>query len=94
MVQPGVQEKKWYENWKRNEAAVVAKYGRYWFRLWSLFLGWSILIGGQGSSALFMLTLTKNHKNDRSTVSRHEAARQAFSRRQRWIGRAPIATQQ
>jgi sphingolipid C9-methyltransferase len=85
---------KWYENWKRNEAAIVAKYGQYWFRLWSMFLGWSVLIGGQGSSALFMLTLTKNHKNDKSTVSHSEAERQAFSRRKRWIGQDPVATQQ
>lgn len=85
---------KWYENWKRNEAAIVAKYGQYWFRLWSVFLGWSVLIGGQGSSALFMLTLTKNHENDQSTVGPEDAEGQAFSRRRRWIGTAPVATQQ
>lgn len=85
---------KWYDNWKRNEAAIVERYGVYWFRLWSLFLAWSVQIGGQGSSALFMLTLTKNTKNDKSTVSPEEQPRVPFSRRQRWIGPNPVATQQ
>jgi cyclopropane fatty-acyl-phospholipid synthase-like methyltransferase len=85
---------KWYQNWKRNEAAIVAKYGQRWYRLWLMFLGWSVLIGGQGSSALFMITMTKNHKNDRSTVGSDEAGAQAFSRQDRWIGPHPIATQQ
>jgi cyclopropane fatty-acyl-phospholipid synthase-like methyltransferase len=85
---------KWYDNWKRNEADIVARYGTFWFRLWSLFLAWSVQIGGQGSSALFMLTLTKNTKNDKSTVSAEEQASEAFSRRKRWIGPNPVATQQ
>jgi len=85
---------KWYDNWKRNEAAIVARYGVYWFRLWSLFLAWSVQIGGQGSSALFMLTLTKNLKNDQSTVAPEDRHQVPFSRRKRWIGPKPIATQQ
>jgi cyclopropane fatty-acyl-phospholipid synthase-like methyltransferase len=84
---------KWYQNWKRNEAAIVAKYGQRWYRLWLMFLGWSVIIGGQGSSALFMITMTKNHKNDKSTVGPEEAQQQAFSRQKRWISRQPIATQ-
>ncbi len=86
--------RKWYDNWKRNEPAIVAKYGERWYRLWLMFLGWSILIGGQGSSALFMLTLTKNIKNDKATVSPAEAEGVPFSRAQRWIGRNPIGVQQ
>ncbi|MEY2936211.1 MAG: hypothetical protein RL033_6960 [Pseudomonadota bacterium] len=84
---------KWYQNWKRNEAAVVAKYGQRWYRLWLMFLGWSVIIGGQGSSALFMVTMTKNHKNDKSTVGPEEALQQAFSRQERWISKTPIGTQ-
>jgi hypothetical protein len=57
-------------------------------------LGWSVLIGGQGSSTVFMITLTKNHKNDKSTVSADEAVGVPFSRQQRWIGNKPVATQQ
>jgi cyclopropane fatty-acyl-phospholipid synthase-like methyltransferase len=85
---------KWYQNWKRNREAIVAKYGERWYRLWLMFLAWSIQIGGQGSSALFMITLTKNTKNDKSTVSPEEAKNVPFSRRDRWIGSKPIATQQ
>lgn len=86
--------RKWYENWIKNESAVVAKYGQRWFRMWRMFLGWSVLIGGQGSSTVFMITLTKNIPNDKDTVSEEEASSVAFSRKARWIGRAPIATQQ
>jgi cyclopropane fatty-acyl-phospholipid synthase-like methyltransferase len=85
---------KWYENWKRNEAAIVAKYGQRWFRMWMMFLAWSVMIGGQGSSTVFMITLTKNTKNDKSTVGPEEARCVPFSRQDRWIGQNPIATQQ
>src|SRR5690606_6781396 len=76
--------RKWYENWMRNREAVIAKYGQRWFRMWQVFLGWSVLIGGQGSSTVFMITLTKNHKNDKSTVSADEAQHVPFSRTDRW----------
>jgi sphingolipid C9-methyltransferase len=86
--------RKWYDNWKRNEAEVVKKYGQRWYRLWLMFLGWSALIGGQGSSTVFMITLSKNIKNDKATVAPEEAAGVAYSRAKRWIGKAPVATQQ
>ncbi len=86
--------RKWYANWQSNEQAVVEKYGQRWFRLWSMFLGWSALIGGQGSSTVFMITMTKNIKNDKRTVSIDEAASVPFSRADRWIGKNTIATQQ
>lgn len=86
--------RKWYDNWVKNEALVVAKYGQRWFRMWRMFLGWSVIIGGQGSSTVFMITLTKNIKNDKDTVSVDEAPSVAFSRKARWIGRDPVATQQ
>jgi cyclopropane fatty-acyl-phospholipid synthase-like methyltransferase len=85
---------KWYENWKKNEAAIVEKYGQKWFRMWMMFLSWSVIIGGQGSSTVFMITMSKNIKNDKSTVSPEEAKKVAYSRRDRWIGQKPIATQQ
>jgi len=86
--------RKWYTNWISNEQAIVEKYGQRWYRLWLMFLGWSALIGDQGSSALFMVTLTKNIKNDKQTVGADEAESVPFSRAKRWIGRNPIATQQ
>ncbi len=85
---------KWYENWKRNQAAIVEKYGERWFRMWMMFLSWSVMIGGQGSSTVFMVTLTKNIKLDKSTVSAEEAKSVAFSRTKRWIGKNVIGTQQ
>ncbi|MEN9579721.1 MAG: hypothetical protein RJA70_2730 [Pseudomonadota bacterium] len=93
-VHYGVTIKKWYDNWKSNEAAIVKKYGERWFRMWMMFLGWSVLIGGQGSSTVFMITMTKNIKNDKWTVSNDETGEHAFSRRDRWIGKDVVATQQ
>jgi len=85
---------KWYENWQRNEEAIVAKYGERWFRMWTFFLAWSSLIAAQGSSTVFMITLTKNIQNDKDSVSEAEATAVPFSRMRRWIGRKPVATQQ
>jgi cyclopropane fatty-acyl-phospholipid synthase-like methyltransferase len=93
-VHYGLTIRKWYENWKRNEAAIVAKYGQRWFRMWMVFLGWSVIVGGQGGSTVFMITLTKNILNDKHTVSPEEAKDVAFSRQDRWVGPNPVATQQ
>jgi len=90
----GVTIHKWYNNWISNRDAIVEKYGERWFRMWSMFLAWSVMIGRQGSSTVFMITLTKNTKNDRSAVSPEAAAEEAFSRTERWIGNRPVATQQ
>lgn len=86
--------RKWYANWNSNEAAIVEKYGQRWFRMWKMFLGWSAIIGGQGSSTVFMITLAKNIPNDKETVSPEEAGSVAYSRTKRWIGNRPVATQQ
>jgi hypothetical protein len=59
-----------------------------------MFLAWSTIIGAQGSSTVFMITLAKNTKNDKSSVSPEEARHEAYSRQERWIGKNPIATQQ
>jgi cyclopropane fatty-acyl-phospholipid synthase-like methyltransferase len=86
--------KKWYDNWKANEEAIVAKYGQRWFRMWMMFLAWSVIIGAQGSSTVFMITLAKNTKNDKDSVSPEEADQVPYSRQKRWIGKKPVATQQ
>ena len=85
---------KWYENWQRNEEEIVAKYGERWFRMWTFFLAWSALIAAQGSSTVFMITLTKNIQNDKDSVSEAEAKSVPFSRMRRWVGKKPVATQQ
>jgi cyclopropane fatty-acyl-phospholipid synthase-like methyltransferase len=86
--------KAWYNNWVSNREAIVAKYGERWYRMWMIFLGWSTLIAAQGSSTVFMITMTKNHKNDKDSVSPAEAASVPFSRTDRWVGPNPVATQQ
>ena len=85
---------KWYENWKANEEAIVAKYGQRWFRMWMMFLAWSVIIGAQGSSTVFMITLAKNTKNDKDSVSPEESDGVPYRRQTRWIGKNPGATQQ
>lgn len=86
--------KKWYDNWKKNEKPVVAKYGQWWFRMWMIFLSWSAIIAAQGSSTVFMITCNKNLKNDKDSVSEAEAAKQPISRMGMWVGKDPIETQQ
>jgi cyclopropane fatty-acyl-phospholipid synthase-like methyltransferase len=86
--------RRWYENWMRNRDAVVAKYGERWFRTWALFLSWSEIIAAQGSSTVFMITMAKNTKHDKSSVSSDEAVDVPYSRKDRWIGDEPVATQQ
>lgn len=60
--------RKWYWNWIANEEKVEAKYGVYWVRLWKVFLSWSVMIAGQGSSTLWMATAIKNHHVDGVTI--------------------------
>lgn len=93
-VHYGVTIHKWYENWKANKDAIVAKYGQRWFRMWMMFLSWSVIIARQGGSTVFMITLAKNTKNDKYSVSPGEADAQAYSRTHQWIGEKPVATQQ
>jgi len=54
------------------------------------------LIAAQGSSTVFLITATKNHKNDVSSVSAEDAKQQklSFNRMANWVGPKPIATQQ
>jgi len=57
----------WYHNWVANKQAVVEKYGMWWWRNWAIFLTWSHLIAAQGSSTVYMITMTKNLVNDKSS---------------------------
>ncbi|KAF8326840.1 sphingolipid C9-methyltransferase [Cantharellus anzutake] len=51
---------RWYKNWLSNEEKVVEKYGRRWFRLWTFFLAWSVIVAREGGSSVFQITLHKN----------------------------------
>jgi hypothetical protein len=41
-----------------------------------------------------MITMAKNTKNDKSSVSPEEAKSVPYSRSERWIGKNPVTTQQ
>jgi cyclopropane fatty-acyl-phospholipid synthase-like methyltransferase len=51
---------RWHQNWIGNREAIVAAYGERWYRIWHFFLGWSVVIGRQGSAACFQVVLNKN----------------------------------
>jgi len=85
--------KKWYDNWMINKDKVIAKYGKYWFRMWAIFLAWSAIIAAQGSSTVFMITNNINHKNDARSVY-NGVAKKLFSRMDSWVGKETIAAQQ
>jgi sphingolipid C9-methyltransferase len=51
---------RWYERWVAHRAEVVEAYGEWWFRLWQVFLGWSVAIAAQGSSTCFQIVAHKN----------------------------------
>lgn len=51
---------KWYYNWMRNENYIMEHYGQKWFRVWQLFLRWSVDIAAGGSSTCWSITAHKN----------------------------------
>jgi sphingolipid C9-methyltransferase len=52
--------KRWHDNWLSNKDAVLKAYGERWYRIWHLFLAWSVIIGEQGNAACFQVVLNKN----------------------------------
>ena len=50
----------WYKNWMSNRAKVMEKYGQRIFRIYEIFLGWSIYITIQGSSTAYQVVCRKN----------------------------------
>merc|ERR1712166_1584358 len=49
----------WLEEWHADKSAMVVKYGITAWRRWEVFLAWSVRIAREGSSTVFMFTLTK-----------------------------------
>jgi cyclopropane fatty-acyl-phospholipid synthase-like methyltransferase len=71
---------RWYENWKSNREKIVAAYGERWFRLWHLFLAWSVLTGEQGRGDCFQIVAHKSRREfDRSRWMIDRAALGEFS---------------
>jgi cyclopropane fatty-acyl-phospholipid synthase-like methyltransferase len=57
----------WYRNWLSNKDAIMKAYGERWFRLWNLFLAWSVVVPERGGSTCFQLVCNKNTSSfDRS----------------------------
>eukprot|EP00040_Diaphanoeca_grandis_P001867 m.19843 g.19843 ORF g.19843 m.19843 type:complete len:476 (-) comp12642_c0_seq1:313-1740(-) len=85
--------KAWYYNWIANKDKVIKAYGVRYYRMWVVFLGWSTIVAGQGSSTVFMITNTINHAVDERTVSKNcEPA--PICRMSKWVGSKPVAVQQ
>jgi sphingolipid C9-methyltransferase len=71
---------RWYENWKANQDKIVAAYGERWYRLWHLFLAWSVLTGEQGRGDCFQIVAHKSRREfDRSRWVARNAALGEFS---------------
>ncbi|KUM61282.1 hypothetical protein ACN42_g5814 [Penicillium freii] len=51
---------RWYRNWLGNIDTIKAKYGQRWFRIWELFLAWSVIASRQGSATCFQILVVKN----------------------------------
>ena len=83
--------KAWYYNWIENKDDVIEAYGEYYYRMWIVFLGWSTIVAGQGSSTVFMTTNTINHGVDVETSAIDTGV---IHRTGMWVGEDTIGIQQ
>ena len=51
---------RWLDNCLKNRDKIVSKYGEKWFRIWCIFLAWSVIVAAQGSSTCHMIVAHKN----------------------------------
>jgi cyclopropane fatty-acyl-phospholipid synthase-like methyltransferase len=51
---------RWLDNCLKNKELIVKNYGEKWFRIWCVFLAWSVVIAAQGSSTCHMIVAHKN----------------------------------
>jgi cyclopropane fatty-acyl-phospholipid synthase-like methyltransferase len=58
-VHYGMTIHRWYQNWLKNKAKVVASYGERWYRLWEIFLAWQVLTGEEGRGGCFQIVVNK-----------------------------------
>lgn len=79
----------WYHNWVKNRDEVVLKYGEKNWRTWSIFLAWSHAIAMQGSSTVYMISMTKNLPFDKRSryAPLHKDEEPAIDRAKLWIDR-------
>lgn len=53
----------WYDNFIKNRSKMERKYGDHLCRLWTIFLAWSVIAGGQGSATCYQILCHKNVYN-------------------------------
>lgn len=53
----------WLDEWIEGKDEIIANYGAQSWRRWEVFLAWSVRVARQGSSTVFMFTLTKGGQN-------------------------------
>lgn len=51
---------KWYDNWISNQDAMKEKYGLHLYRMWEIFLSWSVVASGQGTATCYQILMNKN----------------------------------
>ena len=59
-VHYGMTIHRWYQNWMRNREKVIAAYGERWYRLWHLFLAWSVFTGVEGRGDCLQIVAHKS----------------------------------
>ena len=84
----------WHRNWQKNKDKVIGKYKTWWYRNWDVFLAWSALIARQGTSAVYMMTVTKNTFQDAHSIKINSNNKPLLNRTQTFIGPKTIAWQQ
>jgi sphingolipid C9-methyltransferase len=52
--------KAWHDNWVSNKQQILDSYGDRWYRIWNMFLAWSVRIAEQGNAACFQVLMNKN----------------------------------
>jgi len=63
----------WLDEWITDKDKLVAKYGIEAWRRWEVFLAWSVRVARQGSSTVFMFTLTKAGQGGKFEATRIDA---------------------
>ena len=54
---------RWLDNWLSNKEKVLEKYGERIFRIYEIFLAWSVIIGRHGGSTAYQILCHKNMDN-------------------------------
>jgi len=61
-VHYGMTIHRWYRNWIRNREKVIEAYGERWYRLWHVFLAWSVFTGVEGRGDCLQIVAHKSRR--------------------------------